>query len=123
MVVVPAGVHHADVLSVVLRAYTRAKRHVDLLGHGQSVHIGAQCDNASGTTTAQHANNAVPTHIRTHLHPQRAQMRRHEASRAHLLTTQLRMLVDVATPGHHFGRHTRDAAVEVSGERRLRSEV
>ena len=42
VVVVAAGVHHADFLAVELRLRRRLERQVDLLGDRQRVHVGPQ---------------------------------------------------------------------------------
>ena len=42
--IVAAGMHDADLLAEKLRGHRRLERHVDLLGHRQRVHVGAQCN-------------------------------------------------------------------------------
>jgi hypothetical protein len=53
--VVAARVHDADFLAVVGRALLRSERQVDLLGHRQRVHVGAQRHDAALLGAAQDA--------------------------------------------------------------------
>ena len=118
MIVVPARVHHADVLAVVPRAHGGLEGQVDHLRDGQRVHVGAQRDDAARTSAAQHADNAGSADALPHFQSERAQVLRHERGGAHFLPRQLGMLVDVTAPRHDLRVHCGGEPVELDVQRR-----
>ena len=113
----PAGVHHADFLAVVHRADFAFERQIYQLGDRQGVHVGAQRDHRSRLAAAQHTNHARLPHVGRDLEAECAQMLLDERGGAHFLIRQLGMLVNVATPRHHFGHHRRHARFDLGGKR------
>ena len=112
MVVVAAGVHHADVLAVVGAAHRRAEGQVHQLDHRQRVHVCAQCDHGARLAATQHADDAGVRHLRTHLEAEGAQVIGHELRGAELAVAEFRVLVDVAPPGHDLRQHGGDVCLE-----------
>ena len=99
MVVVAAGVHHADFLPVVLRLHCRLERQVDFLGHRQRVHVRAQRDDRTGTTATEHTDHARVRDAGLHLEPELLQVLGHDLRCAEFAVAEFRVLVKVAAPG------------------------
>ena len=116
MRVVTAGVHHADVLTVVRRAHGRLERNVDLLDDRKRVHVRSQGDHASGLAAAKNSHHAGVRDWSAHLDAELAQAVGDELGRAELAIAELGMLMDVAAAlDHrrlHFLRRLVDALVE-----------
>jgi len=55
MIVVATGMHHANVVSIVLGALGRLERQIDEFCNGKCIHVGAQCNHRTRTSAAQHA--------------------------------------------------------------------
>ena len=104
VVVVAAGVHHADLLAVVRRLRRRLERQVDLLGDRQRVHVGAQRHDLSGLAALEDADDAGLRDAGLHLEPERPKVLGDDLRRSDLAVAELGVLVDVAAPGDHF-RH------------------
>ena len=118
MIVMPAGVHHADRLPAIGAAYRRLEWQIDLLRHRQRIHVRAQCDDRSRLAAAQDANHTMAANFCCHLESERPQMRGNERRRAHFLTRQFRMLMNVPPPRYHLRRHRRDASIDILVHRR-----
>jgi hypothetical protein len=104
MIVVTAGVHDADGITVVQRAHARTEGNVHHFRDGESVHVGTKGDDRARSAPAQDADDASVRHVGSHLHPKRAQVVSDESGCPRLAIAQLGMLVDVAPPGHHLRR-------------------
>jgi hypothetical protein len=96
---VAAGVHHAHLLAAVLGGGGRLERQVPLLAHRQRVHVGAQRHHGPGLPPAQDADDARVRDAGLHLEAERPELLRHPLRGAELAVAELRVLVDVASPG------------------------
>ena len=75
----------------------------DFLDDGQRIHVGAQRHDLSWLAAFEHADDAGLADAGLHLHAELAQMVGDELAGARFAVRQLRVLVDVATPGDDFG--------------------
>ena len=101
MGVVPAGVHHADLLAAPRRRRLGCERQIDLLRHGQGVHVGAQRDDGTRLAARQYGHDAGVRHPFAHRVPEALQVGGDKSRRAEFAVSELRMLVDVAAPRDH----------------------
>ena len=111
--VVPARVHHADLLAAPLRLHLRGVGDVEFLGDRQRVHVGPKRDHPSGLAAAQDADDAGLRHAGANLQAQLAQVVGDDAGRARLLVAEFRVLVEVAAPGDDASGHVRGAPVDL----------
>jgi hypothetical protein len=118
---VTARVHHADILPVVGRAHGRLEWHVDLLGHGQCVHVRAKRNDWTWATAFENAHDARLRYARTHVDTERAEMIRDELRGANLSVRELRMLMDVAAPRDRLCLELRRSAVDLARQRGART--
>jgi hypothetical protein len=100
--VVATGVHHTHGLAAVRGRLGRSERQAGGLGHRQRVHVGAQRDARAGLRAFDYAGDAGAGDTGTHLHAERAQVRRDELRRARLAMTELGMPMQVASPFDHL---------------------
>jgi hypothetical protein len=61
--VVAACVHDADGLAVPLSLLLGGERQIDLLGHGQRIHVGPQGDDRAWLLALQHCDDASVRHL------------------------------------------------------------
>ena len=116
--VVAAGVHHAGFLAVIHRTHRRLERHINQFSHRQGIHVGTQRHRRSGLAALEnphHPGNAA--HVLLYFHAQRLEMRRHQRRRTLLGVAELRMLVNVVTPGGDLVGDRGGATIDVSGQR------
>jgi hypothetical protein len=98
--VVPAGVHHAAVEAVPLRAHGALEGDVDLFGDGKRVHVGAQRHGRSGLAALEDADHAGMRDLLAHdVEAERAQVLGDDLRRAQFPVAELGILVEVAPPG------------------------
>ena len=116
VVVMSAGVHHADVHALPHRAHLALEGKVDLLGHRQRVHVGAERDNRPRLAAAQYADNTGPADLRFHLEAKGTQMVGNQGRRSNLIEAEFGMLVDIAPPGDDLGHHLHHACVDFLGQ-------
>ena len=119
--IVAAGVHHADLATVVLGASGGLERNIDLLGHRQRIHVGPKGHDGTRLAAAEHGNDAGVGHVRANLQAEAAQVVGDDLGRPRLAIPQFGVLVEVATPGDDLGHHLRCGAVNllVEGDARL----
>ena len=117
--VVAAGVHDADRLAVPLRLHLRGEREVDLLGHRQRVHVGAQRHHRAGQRALQQADHAGVGDAGAHLvEAEPLQVLGDDAGGAELAVAELGVGMDVASPGDHPALDLLGGGVDLVGERR-----
>ena len=102
MGIVPAGVHHADFVSVERRPHGRLERQVDLFAHRQRVHVSAQCHDVTRPATTQNADHTRVRDGSLHFDSQLTQPVGNDLRRPGLAIAELGMLMDVATAGDDF---------------------
>jgi hypothetical protein len=111
MTIVPAGVHDADLLALVLGADLRGERQVHLLGDGQCVHVRPQGHDRTGPPALQDSDDAGMGDPRLHLVAQLAELLGYKRGGTGLAIAKLRVLMDVPAPGDHLGHDLGGAAV------------
>jgi hypothetical protein len=109
VIVVTAGVHHADVLTLPLRADATSEGEIYLLGNRECVHIGAKSNHRTRTPSAQNADDSGASDSGLHFKPERAKVLGHERGGAMLFEAEFWMLVDVTPPGDDFWHHGGEA--------------
>ncbi|MNI24774.1 hypothetical protein D3C73_784040 [compost metagenome] len=109
--VVAAGVHDVHFLALVVAAGLGGERQTFRLLDRQGVHVGAQGNHRAGLAAFEDADHAGVGDAGMHLEAELAQVVGHQLGGAHLLATQFRVLVDVATPFDQFGLHCGRTAV------------
>jgi hypothetical protein len=115
VIVVAAGVHHADLLPVVGRPHLRGKRQVHLFGDGQGIHVGSKRNHFARLAPAQNTHDAGVRDAGAHLDPESSQMIGHDLRRAGFAIPELRMFVKVTTPAKHLLEHLLCAAIDLRG--------
>jgi hypothetical protein len=115
--VVSASVHDADGAAFVRARGLARERQVDLLAHGQRVHVGAQRDHGARSAALDHGDDAVLRDAGARRQAHRAQLFGDEARGLDLAVRQLRVLVQVSAPLDEARRRGLDARVDVLGQR------
>ncbi len=91
------------------------------LGHGQSVHVGAQADLPVAGPAMDHAHDAGLAEAAMHLDAPGFQLLGDDAGGANLLEADLRMGMEVAPPFRHLGMELGDAVDDGHGIPRKRA--
>jgi hypothetical protein len=117
VVVVPTGVHHANVLSVVLGSFRRLEGQVNQFGDRKSVHVGTESDGWPRASAVEDPDDASVSHTCSNLQPQRGQVPRDEFGRSKFAIGKFRVLMNISPPGDDFGHHCLDAPLEITGPR------
>ena len=101
--VMSAGVHHADLLSVVSGAHFRRERQIGVLGDGQGVHVGAHRHHRSRLPALQDPDHAGVGDPFAHLvEPEFPEVFRHHPRGLELAVPEFGMLVDVLAESDRF---------------------
>jgi hypothetical protein len=118
MGVVAAGMHHADRFAVPGRAHGRGERQIELFGHRQRIHVGAQRDDRAGQPAAQKADHAGVRDAAAHLvEAEMAQMLGDDRRGAVLAVAELRVRMEIAPPRDHLRLERRCRGIDQRGER------
>jgi hypothetical protein len=112
VVVVAAGVHHADFLAVPLRLDRRLERQLGLFADREPIHVRAQRDHGPGLRALEDRNDARAGDGR-HVVTETLQLGGDHLRRPHLLVPELGMLVEVPPPRHHLRIDLRHQAIDV----------
>ena len=116
--VVATGVHHPDRLPLPGRGDLAGERQVDLLGHRQRVHVGAQGDDRARPSALDHGDDAGPGHTGPRLEPERPEPLGDELRGLDLAVAELGALVQVAAPLDELRAARRQRGVDPCGHRR-----
>ena len=120
--VVTARVHHADFLTVVGRFHLRSKRHAHLFGDRQSVHVCTKRNHLARLAASKDTDDAGVRDAGANLDAETSQMIGHDLRRACFTIPQLRMLVNVTTPGDHLASDLFFAPIDLCRQRTLRTD-
>jgi hypothetical protein len=101
--IVPAGMHHTRLLSIIGGRNSRFERQVYPLSYGEGIHVGTKGDHRSGLTPTQNAHYSCSGHPFLYLNTQGAQVVGYHFSSTRFFVAQFRVLVDVASPVDYFG--------------------
>ena len=116
--VVPAGVHHADVLPVVLGRGLAGERHVDLLANRQPVHVGAQRDHRAWPAALQNGDDAGAGDGRLRFESEGLEAIGDVLRGLQLAVGELGPLVEIPAPLQQFGLDGGGELVDLGRERR-----
>src|SRR3990172_8822499 len=84
----------------------------------RGAHVGAERHDRTGACASQHAHHPGPGHAGPHLEAEGGEMLRHQLRRADFGERQLRVLVNVSAPRHHFGQDGGGSGVDLGRQRR-----
>ena len=121
VVVVTAGVHHADFLPVVGRLHLRSKRQADLFGDRQCVHVRTERNDLARPAASEDTHDASVRDAGSNLDAETSQMIGHNLCRACFAIPELRMLVNVTTPRDHLASDLFFATIDFSRQWTLRT--
>ena len=116
--VVPAGVHDGDALALVGAGGAAGERQVDLFGHRQRVHVGAQRDHRPRPRALDHRHHAGLGDAGARREAHLAQPLGDVARGLELLVRELGVRVQMAPPLDQPTGDRAGAEVDVAGERR-----
>ncbi len=106
-----AGVGHGNRIAHVCAGGGGGEGQARRLLHRQGVHVGAQGHDPAGTGAVQDADHPGLADPGADLQPQGPEMIGDDGGRAGLGEAQFGMLVEVAAPVDHLGRHALDGGV------------
>jgi hypothetical protein len=109
--VVPARVHHADLLPHVRRLHFRREGQIGCFGHRQCVHVGADRDHRTGQRSLEQPDHARVRDAGPHLEAELPEIVGHERRRLFFPVRQLRKLVQLVTDRGDSGRCLRHLLV------------
>ena len=113
MNVVPAGVHHTDLLTEVVGAHRRCEGVGCVLRYRQSVHVGSNRDRVAGKPTAENAHDARVCHIDDDfVEAQSSEVLRHERGGHELTIAKFRILMDLVPELDDLPNETFDRGID-----------
>ena len=121
VIIVTAGVHHADFLPVVGRLHLRRKREAHLFGDRQCVHVCTQRNDLARPAASEDSHDASVRDAGSNLDAETSQMIGHDLCRACFAIPELRMLMKVTAPRDDFARDLFFATVDLCRCRALRT--